>query len=98
MGRFAHLYNTRRWRRKRASQLRRSPLCEMCRSQGHVTAAHVADHIEPHKGDAALFWGGELQSLCGECHDRHKKMHEQGVAMGCDEDGQPLDNKHWWNR
>jgi 5-methylcytosine-specific restriction enzyme A len=38
-----------------------------------VTAARVADHVTPHKGDVHAFWYGELQSLCSVCHNTIKK-------------------------
>lgn len=85
-------YNTARWRRRRKVQLRAEPFCAMCLDQlGVYTAASVADHIEPHKGDPVKFWEGKLQSLCKPHHDRHKKLIEAGrPVLGCDETGWPL--------
>jgi 5-methylcytosine-specific restriction protein A len=61
-------------------------------------AATVADHIIPHQGDEALFWSGELQSLCDTCHSSVKQAQEKGgYAIGCGVDGMPLDPKHPWN-
>lgn len=38
----------------------------------------VADHVIPHRGDAALFWDeGNLQTLCKDCHDRVKQAEER---------------------
>ncbi|WP_220443877.1 HNH endonuclease [Pararhodobacter zhoushanensis] len=38
----------------------------------------VVDHIRPHKGDAALFWGpGNLQCLCKACHDTIKQRQDR---------------------
>ena len=46
------------------------PLCAECERQGRVTAATVVDHIVPHKGDKAMFWGsGNWQGLCAPCHN-----------------------------
>lgn len=73
-------YGTARWKARRADQLTREPLCAMCLAVGRTTAATVADHIEPHKGNADLFWYGSLQSLCKPCHDGDKKRIEQGSA------------------
>ena len=99
MSQHSNLYNSRRWRKLRAAQLARHPLCKMCEDQGAVEPATVADHVVPHGGDLDLFWRGELQSLCAACHDRHKQVLEKGgEAMGCDADGLPLDNKHFWNK
>jgi 5-methylcytosine-specific restriction endonuclease McrA len=45
---------------------------------GYVTAASVADHVQPHNGDPHLFWYGELQSLCFACHNSSKQRIEHG--------------------
>lgn len=38
----------------------------------------VADHIRPHRGDAALFWDdGNLQCLCTGCHSSAKQKEER---------------------
>ncbi|MCK2183518.1 HNH endonuclease [Halomonas getboli] len=93
-----HLYNTRRWHRLRAAQLRDEPLCRFCRDLGRVTPAKVADHITPHKGGEALFFDADnLQSLCKTCHDSAKQRQEKtGSLPGCDLDGLPLDPDHPW--
>jgi 5-methylcytosine-specific restriction enzyme A len=44
-------YGLQSWRRRRAHQLRKQPLCEACLKAGRITAATIADHIEPHGGD-----------------------------------------------
>lgn len=37
----------------------------------------IADHIEPHRGDEALFWDIQNgQCLCKPCHDRDKQREE----------------------
>lgn len=71
-------YGTRRWRRIAAAQLLREPLCCMCLADGVVEPARVADHIEPHRGDEAKFWSGELQSLCLSHHNADKQAIEKG--------------------
>ena len=39
-----------------------------CKRAGRVKAARVVDHIELHRGDAALFWdAGNHQALCEGC-------------------------------
>lgn len=70
-------YGTQRWRRMARAQLDREPLCAECVRQDVVTSATVADHIVPHRGDAGLFWGGKLQSLCASCHSRVKQAEER---------------------
>lgn len=65
------------WLERRADQLRREPLCRMCRKKGRITAATIADHVIPHKGDWVLFIAGELQSLCTNCHNSEKQSEER---------------------
>ncbi|AHE51713.1 HNH endonuclease [Sphingomonas sanxanigenens DSM 19645 = NX02] len=81
-------YKTARWQRRRAAQLRDEPLCRMCQGEGRITAATIADHVIPHRGDPVLFWQGELQSLCKPHHDRDKQRIERGgkprQAIGLD--------------
>lgn len=89
--RYANWYADRRWRAKRAAQLQKEPLCRYCQEQGRITAADVADHIEPHRGDLAKFWRGALQSLCHECHSSRKQREDMGLApKGCDSEGWPV--------
>jgi hypothetical protein len=42
----------------REHQLAVEPLCRMCQAEGRTTAANIADHITPHRGDLDLFWHG----------------------------------------
>jgi 5-methylcytosine-specific restriction protein A len=57
---------------------------------GRITAATIADHVVPHRGDVALFFGGELQSLCKTHHDSAKQAFEKsGKMRGCDVNGYP---------
>lgn len=72
------LYTQRRWRKLRARQLAREPLCRMCLVDGRVTAATICDHVEPHRGDMMKFWAGPFQSLCAEHHNRVKQSMEKG--------------------
>jgi 5-methylcytosine-specific restriction protein A len=93
------LYDTRRWRRKAKTQLTLHPLCAYCLQQGLVVPADCADHIVPHKGDAFLFFYGQLQSLCHACHSGSKQSEEHhgfGKAIGVD--GYPVDERHPFNR
>ena len=95
-----HLYNMKAWHRLRTAQLRDEPLCRLCSARGDVTAASIADHKIPHKGDEALFFDREnLQSLCKTCHDSAKQKQEKtGALPGCDASGWPLDPAHHWSR
>lgn len=92
-------YALARWRRRRIAQLAAEPLCRFCRQRGRVTAATVADHVIPHKGDPDLFWHGELQSLCADHHDRDKQQQERiGYSTAIGADGWPVDPSHPFNR
>ena len=62
------LYNTRRWKKLRLAQLTRQPWCEVCLRANIYTPATDVDHVEPHRGDANIFFTGALQSLCHTCH------------------------------
>lgn len=62
-------YKTAAWRKRREDQLQREPLCRRCDMQGIVTAATVANHVKPHRGNWDLFINGELESTCKPCHD-----------------------------
>lgn len=80
-------------------QLQAEPLCRFCAAAGDVVAATVADHVTPHRGDAELFWSGELQSLCGDCHSQAKQQIEnRGYHDRCDAAGYPLDPHHPANK
>lgn len=95
------LYRTARWKRTRADQLAKQPLCETCLGQKRTTAATICDHIDPKdKLDPELFFTGKKQSLCDQdpwrCHSRQKQIEERREAAGrlplqaCGADGWPL--------
>ena len=43
--------------------------CRICGAMNADTRNLEADHIVPHKGDAALFWDKDnLWCVCGDCH------------------------------
>lgn len=91
---YRRLYNNRAWRDRRASLLMAEPLCRYCAQVGRVTAATVADHVAPHRGEVELF-AGDLQPLCTPCHSRVKQIEENGGWSGaCDLDGYPIDPNH----
>ena len=74
----ARLYGTAAWQKRRAYQLTIEPLCWMCKAEGRVTEATVADHDPPHKGSVDAFWNGPLKSLCKPHHDSDKQRIENG--------------------
>lgn len=60
------LYHKERYRRFRRQFMALHPLCVKCGKP-----ATDLDHIEPHRGDANLFWNQEnWQALCHKCHSR----------------------------
>lgn len=73
-------YKTPRWKSLREAQLSLQPLCQMCLEDEVVEAATACDHVEPHRGDEALFWHGALQSLCDPCHNGRKQREERASA------------------
>src|SRR4029079_16234199 len=92
-------YLTPAWRQIRARQLARQPSCVRCVAMGKQVRASVADHVVPHRGDAALFWdASNLQSLCMSCHSSdkaHIELHGYSTTVGSD--GWPVDPKHYAN-
>jgi 5-methylcytosine-specific restriction enzyme A len=89
-------YSLARWQRIRAHQLAAEPLCCMCKLEGKIEPATVADHIEKHFGDPIKFWQGRLQSLCRQCHEVRKKFIEaRGYSRDVNPDtGWPTDPQH----
>lgn len=84
-------YWTARWRRIAKAQLAAEPLCRRCLASGIVTAATVAHHVVPHRGDPELFWSGELESICKPHHDSEAQREERGRGpQQVDEDGWPI--------
>lgn len=96
--RYGKLYQCTKWRKLRLQQLNREPLCAYClKFDERYTQATVVDHVTPHHGDTELMYSNDnLQSLCKFHHDSYKqRLEKQGVqAIGCDEDGNPLDSNH----
>lgn len=68
---------TGKWQKARAAYLAEHPLCCECMARSLVKAAHVVDHIVPHRGDRELFWDrGNWQALCAACHNRKTRRGE----------------------
>lgn len=85
-------YGTAQWKRRRQAQLDAEPLCWMCKRDGRVTVATVADHDPPHRGDRTAFFTGPLKSLCKRHHDSEKKVLEAGkVIRRISVDGWPVE-------
>lgn len=76
----ASMYGSR-WRKARAIYLRSNPLCVQCIAASLIVPANVVDHIEPHKGDEALFWNrANWQSLCAPCHSTKTASEDGGFG------------------
>ena len=80
-------YRSTAWRKLRAEQLRRQPLCECCLAQGRHTPAHIVDHIRPVNQGGAPLDLENLQSLCVACHnrksgtERHQQQTQNSMPM-----------------
>lgn len=72
------LYNTHTWRKVRAAQLAREPLCAACVKLGVMTPATVCDHIVAVRDGADFYAPDNFQSLCAPCH--HRKSAREGHA------------------
>jgi 5-methylcytosine-specific restriction enzyme A len=59
-------YSSQAWRAARRQQLAQEPLCRMCKAEGRIKVAVIADHITPIAKGGDPF--GELQSLCWSHH------------------------------
>jgi 5-methylcytosine-specific restriction protein A len=76
----------------------------MCKAEGRITIATVADHKTRHKGDMDLFFNPlNLQSLCDEapyrCHSSRKQgIERKGFDKAIGSDGFPIDPLHPSNR
>lgn len=72
-----------RWDREAGAYKRAFPLCVGCLAVGRYRAVRVVDHIEPHKGDDALFWDQDnWQSSCAWHHDVVKQRLEDMWKRG----------------
>ena len=87
-------YDLSAWRAPgglRDRTLQREPFCRFCKARGRVTAATVADHITPHRGDLELFLDPDnTQGLCKPCHDGQKQREERGGRPPVGVDGWPV--------
>ncbi|WP_374274450.1 HNH endonuclease signature motif containing protein [Brevundimonas sp.] len=94
---YRRLYS--RNRKARAAFLARHPFCRFCESRGVTTDAEVVDHIQPHRGDEALFFDPDnWQALCAPCHDRFKaQVESRGWHDMTDWAGLPIDPNHPFN-
>lgn len=73
--RYYKFINTERWRRLRAVQLAKQPLCEECMKVGRYRLAELVHHREPIETGVTLaemeylaFNADNLESICKKCH------------------------------
>ena len=69
--------NSTYWRRLRASQLCKEPLCRECKCEGVIKPATVVDHID---GNSWNNDSSNLASLCAKHHNRKTAMHDGGFG------------------
>ena len=71
-------YSSRKWKNKRALQLKKEPLCRMCLNSTpkRLTPAVVCDHISPFFDDFKGFLTAETQSLCKACHQEKTTLYD----------------------
>lgn len=71
-------YKTARWQKLRARVIKAArQTCAMCGVIEADSSKLHCDHIEPHRGDAKLFWSGPFQCLCQHCHNSTKQRQEK---------------------
>lgn len=100
----SRVYDTQRWKRVRANQLAREPLCRLCIEEGQniPRPAHHVDHKTPISAGGAPFDPANLQSLCHAHHSEKTALDKVGIAFddwelrGCYPDGSPRDPSHPW--
>jgi 5-methylcytosine-specific restriction enzyme A len=91
-------YHTARWHVMRDRQLGKISWCQPCKVEGRSRPATTANHKIPHRGDPELFWNGELESACDNCHNSFIQQAEaRGFRSSIGEDGWPLDPAHPFN-
>lgn len=64
-----HPYNNSRWKKLRLRQLRKEPLCEICKNNNKVVPGNSVDHIIPWTEENDFMYEEDnLQTLCASCH------------------------------
>ena len=75
------LYHSARWLKARVRFLRSHPLCAECERNGVIRTASVVDHVDPHRGDATVFWDeSRWQALCASCHGKKTVAKDGGFG------------------
>jgi hypothetical protein len=75
-------YCSARWRRFRALQLQRQPLCVACEKEGRITMATDVDHIRPVTGpdDESFLRFSAVQSFCAAHHSQKTAREDSTFA------------------
>jgi len=77
---FNAMYDQPFWRKFRASQLSRQPLCEACLCQGRICSANHVDHLFSwSKLNKDAFFRNIFQSLCIEHHSEKTALEHKGI-------------------
>ena len=84
-------YGTQLWKNRRAHQLRIEPLCCLCKAEGRITPATIADHFPAHGGDYNVFVLGPLRSLCAPSMTACTSFKHKDYSTAIGVDGDPLD-------
>jgi 5-methylcytosine-specific restriction protein A len=92
---YKNFIRSSRWKKLRAEQLKREPLCRFCKSVGRYTQATQVDHIQPCFDDPILQQDpNNLRSLCAPCHAPLRGNYRRGYSTAVDVDGYPTDPNH----
>ena len=66
-------YGSGEWKRIRARQLKREPLCRTCLAAGRIRAGNTVDHITPMRDDGSPRDPANLQTQCATCHQQKRQ-------------------------
>ena len=80
-------YETTTWRKLRLEVMDADGyICQICGKptiDRHPKLQPVVDHIQPHRGDDAVFWNRtNLQTLHKSCHDKKTGHENLGRKLG----------------
>jgi len=74
------MYDAAAWKRIRAAQLSREPLCAGCATQGRIVQAVQVDHLFSWNDiGKEAFYDNIFQSLCTSCHSHKTSLEHQGI-------------------
>lgn len=94
-------YLSESWRNLRGFVLRRDRWrCVLCGAKVHAKGASRVDHIKPRRERPDLSLDpANLRTLCTRCdNQRHAEKGRGGETFGANQNGQPLNPNHWWNK